>query len=117
MTLSNQTSRCICKCIRIIDIGMKKVHLCFDKQLYDMTIQVCWNQPRKFQNIVVNPARMYIIVIFTCIGTLMKCSALAFYVIAVYGGIRGIYNGKSWMKTMRLLQSVAAALFKTISVN
>ena len=43
---------------------MKKVHLCFDEQLYDMTIQACWNQRRKFQNIVVYPARMYIIVIF-----------------------------------------------------
>ena len=89
----------------IVDKGMKKVCLCFIKQLYDGMIQVCWNQPRKFQNIV-HPARMYIIVIFACIGTLMKCSAWEFYVIAVYGGIGGIYNGKSWMKAMRLFKSV-----------
>ena len=37
---------------------------------------------------------MHIIVIFGCIGTLMKCSAWEFYAIAVYGGIRGIYNIK-----------------------
>ena len=78
----------------IDDMGMRKLHLCFDKQLYDVTIQVCWNQPRKFQNIVAPPARMYIKVIFACIGPLLKCSAFEFYVIAVYGGIRGIYNGK-----------------------
>ena len=42
----------------------------------------------------------------------MKRSALKFYGIAVYGGIRGIYNGKSWMKAMRLFQSVAAALLQ-----
>ena len=42
----------------------------------------------------------------------MKCTALGFYVIAVHGGIRGIYNGKSWMKAMRLFQSVAAALLQ-----
>ena len=42
----------------------------------------------------------------------MKCLAWAFYVIAVYGGIRGIYSGKSWMKAMRLFQSVAAALLQ-----
>ena len=77
-----------------------------------MTIQVGWNQPREFQNIVVHPARMYIIAIFACIGTLMKCPALEFYVIAVYGEKRGIYNGKSWMKAMRLFQSVAAALLQ-----
>ena len=40
----------------------------------------------------------------------MKCSALEFYVIADYGDIRGTYNEKSWMKAMRLFQSVAAAL-------
>ena len=62
----------------IVDMGMKKrfIYACFDKQLYDVTIQVCWNQPRKFKNIVVHPARMYIIVIFACIGTVIKCSAL-----------------------------------------
>ena len=61
----------------IVDMGMKKIHLsCFDKQLYDVTIEVCWNQSRKFQNIVVHPACMYIIVIFAGIGTIIKCSAL-----------------------------------------
>ena len=63
----------------IVDMGMKTAHICFGKQLYDMTIQVCWNQPRQFQNIVY-PARMYIIAIFACIGTLMKCSVWEVYV-------------------------------------
>ena len=60
-------------------------------------------------SIVVHPVYLYIrvIVIFACIGTLMKYTALEFSVIAVYEGIRGIYNGKSWMKAMRLFQSVA----------
>ena len=40
------------------------IYACFDKQVYDVTIQVCWNQPRKVHNIVVHPACMYIIVIF-----------------------------------------------------
>ena len=63
---------------------MKKVHLCLDMQLYDMTKQVCWHHPRKFQNVEVHPGYTYIIVIFGCIGTLMKRSALEFYVTAVY---------------------------------
>ena len=36
----------------------------------------------------------------------MKC--LTFYVTAVYGEIRGIFNGKAWAKTVREFQSVAA---------
>ena len=56
-----------------------------------MTLQVCWNQPREFQNIVVLPAGMYIIVIiFAYIGT-VKCSALEFYVTAVNGLINKRY--------------------------
>ena len=55
------------------------IYACFDKQLYDVTIQVAGT------SLVVHPARMYIIVIFACIGTIMNCSALEFYVIAVYG--------------------------------
>ena len=109
----------------IVGMGMKKAHLCFDKQLYDVTIQVCWNQPRKFQNILVFQARMHFIVIFAYFGTLMKCSALDFCAIAVYGGIRVIYIGKSWLKAMGLFQIVAAALLqrflsirqKTVDVN
>ena len=42
----------------------------------------------------------------------MKCSALEVYVIAVYKGIRGIYNVKPWVKALRLFQSVAAALLQ-----
>ena len=96
----------------IDDMEMKKLHLCFDKQLYDATIQVCLSQPIKLQNIVIHPARMYIKVIFACIGALMKCSALEFYGIAVSGVIRGIYNGKSWMKAIMLFQSIVAALLQ-----
>ena len=43
----------------------------------------------------------------------MNCSALEYFDIAVYGGIRGINDGKSWMKAwMRLIQSVAAAILR-----
>ena len=52
----------------MVDMGMKIVHLCLDMQLYDMAKQVCWNQPRKFQNIVVHPGGIFKIVIFSCIG-------------------------------------------------
>ena len=59
--------------------GCKRfIYACFDKQLYDVTIQVYWNQPRKFQNIVVYPARMCITVIFPCIGTIMNAQPWKF---------------------------------------
>ena len=74
--LSPAKSLAIFKQRSIVDMGMKKVHLCFDKQLYDVTIQEFWNQPRKFQNIVVHPACMYIIVIFCLHWNLNKMLSL-----------------------------------------
>ena len=59
------------------DMGMKKVNLCLDMHLYDMTKQVCWHQPRKFQNVEVHPGDTYIIVIFGCIGTLKTYAAIS----------------------------------------
>ena len=42
----------------------------------------------------------------------MKCPALKVYVTAVYGGIRGIFNEKSWVRLMRIFQSVAGAFLQ-----
>ena len=46
------------------------------------------------------------------IGTLMKGSALEFYVTAADGRLIGIFNGKFWVKAMRAFRSVAAALLQ-----
>ena len=88
------------------------IYACFDKQLYDVTIQVCWNQPRKFQNIIVQPACMYIIVIFCLYWNRYEMLSLGILCHCSLWIIRGICNGKSWMKAMKLFQSVAAALLQ-----
>ena len=80
--------------------------LCGDKT-------ICWNQPRRFQNIIVHPGGMHIIQSFLgCIGTLMKGSALELYNIAAYWGIPDIFSGKSWVKAMKAFRGVAAALLQ-----
>ena len=60
---------------------------------------------------------MYMIVmlcLFWNLNEMLSLGILYVYVIAFYGGTRGIYNGKSWMKAMRLFQSVAAALLQRL---
>ncbi len=42
----------------------------------------------------------------------MQCSALEVYVAVAYGGLTGIFNGKSWVKAMRSFRGVSAALLK-----
>ena len=97
----------------LVDIGMEKVHLCMDMQLFVITKQVCWNQPIQFHNVIIHPGGMHIIQSFiSCIAKLMKGSALESYVAAAYGGLRCIFNGKSWVKAMRAFRGVSAALLK-----
>ena len=63
--------------------------------------------------IVAHPGGMHIIQSFIgCIAKLMKGSGLSVYVAAAYGGLTGIFNGKSWVKAMRAFRGVSAALLK-----
>ena len=97
----------------IVDMGMTLVHVSSDMQLFIVTKQVCWNQPEQFDNVIVHPGGMHIIQSFcACIANLMKGSALEIYVAAAYGGLKGIFNGKSWVKALRAFQGVSAALLK-----
>ena len=47
----------------------------------------------------------------------MKCSALEFYDIAVYGGIRGIYNEKIMDENFETISECSSFTLTTISVN
>ena len=47
----------------------------------------------------------------------MKCSALEFNVIAVYGGISGIYNGKIMNESYETIAECSNCTHTTISVN
>ena len=96
----------------IVDMGMKNVHLCLDKQLYDVTIQVFWNQPREFQNTVVHPACMYIIVFFCLHWNLNEMLSLGILCHCSLWRNKRYLQWKSWMKAMRLFQSIAAALLQ-----
>jgi len=101
----------------LTDMGMEKVHLCMDMQLFAVTKQICWYQSLQFNNVIVHPGGMHFIQSFVgCIGKLMKDSGLESYVAAAYGGLTGIFNGKSWVKAMRAFRSVSVALLKR-SVN
>ena len=85
-------------------MGMSKVHLCMDMQLYAVTQQVCWYKTDEFKNVVIHPDGMHIIQSFlSCISKLMKGSGLETYVAAAYGGLTGIFNGKSWVKAIQRL--------------
>ena len=79
----------------MIDMRMDHVQLCMDMQLFAVTKQVSWHHLDRIKNVVAHPIWMYIIQLFlSCMGKLMKSSALECYVGAAYGGLTGICNGK-----------------------
>ena len=97
----------------LLDMGMTYAHVSVDMQLFVVTKQVCWNKPLTFKNVIAHPGGMHIIQSFVgCIAKLMKGSSLEVYVAAAYGGLTGIFNGKSWVKAMRAFRGVSAAILK-----
>ena len=67
----------------------------------------------QFRNVAAHPGGMHIIQSFlSSISKLMKGSGLETYVASAYGGLTGIFNGKSWVKAMQAFESVSAALLK-----
>ena len=97
----------------LLDMGMTYVHLSVDMQLFVVTKQVCWHHQLQFQNVIVHPGGMNIIQsCIGCIAKLMNGSALDIYVAAAYRGLTGIFNGKSWVKALRSIRAVSAALLK-----
>jgi len=97
----------------LVDMGMENVHVSIDMQLFAVTKQVCWYHTIDFQNVIAHPGGMHIIQSFLgCIANLMQGSALDVYVASAYGGLTGIFNGKSWVKAMRAFRGVSAALLE-----
>jgi hypothetical protein len=80
-------------------------------QLYMIGQQVKLFEPEKFNNVILRPGAMHIIMsLLGCIGTLMKCSGLEVVVAAAFGGLTGIINGKALVRPMQAYQIVSTAL-------
>ena len=95
------------------ELGMSYANLSIDMQLYMVAQQVKWWDPTRFEDVIVRPGAMHIIMSFLgCIGTLMKGSGLDVLVGAAFGGMTGIMNGKAWVRAMRAFRMVSVALLQ-----
>ena len=95
------------------DMGMTYANLSIDMQLYMAAQQIKWSQPEAFKDVIIRPGAMHILMSFLeCIGTLMKGSGFEVLVGSAFGGLKGIMNGKAWVRAMRAFRMVSAALLK-----
>ena len=97
------------------DMGMKYIHISIDMQLFISSIHIRWHNFIKYHNVILHPGGMHIIMSFVGgISRLMEGSGLEVYIGAAYGGLTGIFSGKSWVKALRAFRGVAAALLHNI---
>ncbi len=97
----------------LCDLGMTYANISIDMQLYMVAQHSKWWEPTRFDNVILRPGAMHIIMSFLCcIGTLMKGSGLDVLVSAAFGGLTKIMNGKTWVRAMRAFRMVTAALLQ-----
>ena len=92
-------------------MGMKYIHLSPDMQLYMVASQIKWNDVERFKDIILRPDVMHIIM-SACgaVGKLNKGSGIEVLIAATFGGLTGIMNGKSWVRSMRAFRMTCEAI-------
>ena len=97
------------------DLGMTYIHLSPDMQLYIQAMQIKWNDPLRFQNLILRPGVMHIVQnIWGSIGHLMKGSGLEIIIGAAFGGVNNIMcHGKPWVRAIRAYRMVSCILLQS----
>ncbi len=97
----------------LAELGMTYANLSIDMQLYMVAQQIKWWEPARFNEVILRPGAMHIIMSFLgCIGMLMKGSGLDVLVGAAFGGLTGIMSGKAWVRAMRAFRMVSVELLQ-----
>ena len=95
--------------------GQKYCYMTADMQLYKLIMQVKWSNPKRWENLIVQPGGMHTVMSFIgCIGNLMKGSGLEEILHAAYKGISSMVNGKAWPKALRGFRMIIAAMLEDI---
>ncbi len=88
----------------LCDLGMY-ANLSIDMQLYMVAQQIKCFEPTRFDNVILRPGAMHIIMSsWGCIGTLMKGSGLDVLVSAAFGWSDGDYEWEG-MRAFRIVTS------------
>jgi hypothetical protein len=99
----------------LTDMGMTRIHISVDLQLYMVASQIKWNDVENFKNVILRPGIMHTVQSFCgCIGKLMQGSGIEKLIGSAFGGLAGIMSGKSWVRSMRAFRMVSTALLRNL---
>ena len=98
--------------------GMQYTHITVDLQLYQTACLVQWNDPLRWNNVILHPGMMHTLMSFLgCIGTLMKASCVDILISPAFPGITSIVNGKAWTNALRAYRLIIAVVLQKLYSN
>ena len=98
--------------------GMQYTHLTVDLQLYQTACLVQWNDPVRWNRVILHPGMMHTLMSFLgCIGKLMKGSGVDVLISAAFAGITSIVNGKAWTNALRAYRLIIAVSLENFFSN
>lgn len=86
-----------------------------DQQLYKIAVQVQWNDPERFRNMIIRLGGMHMLMSFLgSNGTLMKGTGLEEIMAKVFGGVKKMLDGKKYPDNFRAFRIVATELLREV---
>ena len=99
----------------LVQHGMTYMHISADLQIYRIILQVKWSNQRHWENIVIRPGGMHMLMSFVgCIGTLIESTGLEDLLNLIFNGVTHMLNGKAWPKANRGLRIIVLAIIKPL---
>ena len=86
-----------------------------DQQLYKIAVQIQWNEPERFNNMINRLGGMHMLMSFLgSIGSLMKGTGLEEITAKVFGGVKKMLDGKKYPDNFRAMRIVAEELLRDV---
>ena len=86
-----------------------------DQQLYKIAVQIQWNEPERFNDMIIRLGGMHMFMSFLgSIGSLMKGTGLEQIMATVFGGVKKMLDGKKYPDNFRALRIVAEELLRDV---
>lgn len=90
------------------------VYITADLQLFKIILQIKWNEPLRWKELIVFPGGMHLLQSFIgCIGTRMTGNGLEQLLGVAFDGVPNMLSGKAWPKALRGLRMVVTVLLES----
>ena len=98
-----------------LDVGQRYVVFTCDQQLYRIALQVMWDNPGKFDNVLLRLGGMHLLMSFVgCVGSLMSDSGIEDILSSTFGAVSKMLSGKKYPQNVRALRLLTEELLRPV---